>query len=338
MEPDTGSPPITVSMGEPGGIGPEIILSAYEHCRVSGPLFFVFGDPHILAARNTGDTRIREISSPAEAADAFGSGLPVIPLENRSSNKPGTAGSENAAAVIESIERCVAAIRTGEASALVTAPIQKKPLYDAGFRHPGHTEFLAELADLHWPGSEKHISVMMLAGPDLKTVPVTCHIPLAEVPTALTKDLIIRTATRTAEGLARWFGNERPVIAVTGLNPHAGEAGALGREDDDVIAPAIETLRKLGHDVSGPFPADTLFHAAARRKYDVALAMYHDQALIPVKALAFDETVNVTLGLPFLRTSPDHGTALDIAGQGTAKPDSMIAAIRLAASAARETD
>ena len=220
-------------------------------------------------------------------------------------------------------------MRTGRASAVVTNPIAKSALYKAGFEFPGHTEYLAALAERFAPGP--HRAVMMLAGPDLRTVPVTIHIPLAEVPKRLTTELIVATGRIVARDLARRFGIAAPRIAVCGLNPHAGEDGAIGREDIEVVPPAVAALRAEGIDAFGPLPADTLFHAAARARFDAALGMYHDQALIPIKTLAFDEGVNVTLGLPFVRTSPDHGTAFEIAGTGRARPDSLVAALRLAA-------
>lgn len=235
---------------------------------------------------------------------------------------------QNAAGIIEAIERAVALTLKGEASAVVTCPISKKPLYEAGFQHPGHTEFLAELASKHL--GKPVTPVMMLAGPQLRAVPVTIHIPLSEVPVRLRTADIIEVSRITATELRERFGIASPRLAISGLNPHAGEGGAMGKEDDVVILPAIEALRHEGINARGPLPADTMFHAPARATYDAAVCMYHDQALIPAKALAFDETVNVTLGLPFIRTSPDHGTAFDIAGKGIARPDSLVAAIRLA--------
>jgi 4-hydroxythreonine-4-phosphate dehydrogenase len=249
-------------------------------------------------------------------------------LKNTHKESPGKPLPENAAGVIEAIERTVALTLSGETSAVVTCPIAKKPLYDAGFKHPGHTEFLAELASKHL--GRTVIPVMMLAGPELRAVPVTIHIPLVDVPRLLTKDDILEVAYITAQELTDRFGIAAPRIAISGLNPHAGEGGALGKEDDAIIRPAVEELQREGINAWGPLPADTMFHAQARVTYDVAICMYHDQALIPAKALAFDETVNVTLGLPFIRTSPDHGTAFDIAGKGIARPDSLIASIRLA--------
>jgi 4-hydroxythreonine-4-phosphate dehydrogenase len=246
--------------------------------------------------------------------------------------RPAVAGRPdpaNAAAVIAAIERAVADVAAGVASAVVTNPIAKATLYAAGFRHPGHTEFLAELADRHHPG-RRWLPVMMLASDELRVVPLTIHIPLAEVPAAVSRALILDTVRITARDLQRRFAIARPRLVVAGLNPHAGEGGSIGREDAEVIAPAVAELSAEGYDIAGPLSADTLFHAAARARYDAAVCMYHDQALIPLKTLAFDDGVNVTLGLPFVRTSPDHGTAFDIAGTGTARETSLVAALRLA--------
>jgi 4-hydroxythreonine-4-phosphate dehydrogenase len=299
--------------------------------ELSLPTFLLIADPAQLSARaqHLGlNVPIATISTPAEAFDVFDIKLPVLPLKNTHKESPGKPLPENAAGVIEAIERAVALTLSGETSAVVTCPIAKKPLYDAGFKHPGHTEFLAELASKHLGLTV--IPVMMLAGPELRAVPVTIHIPLVDVPRLLTKDDILEVAYITAQELTDRFGIAAPRIAISGLNPHAGEGGALGKEDDAIIRPAVEELQREGINAWGPLPADTMFHAQARVTYDVAICMYHDQALIPAKALAFDETVNVTLGLPFIRTSPDHGTAFDIAGKGIARPDSLIASIRLA--------
>lgn len=274
-----------------------------------------------------------ESTDPASAASAFPTSLPVVPLRNRLEERPGTPLPGNAAGVIEAIDRAVALTLSGETSAVVTAPIAKKPLYEAGFAHPGHTEYLAELAERHTGQAVR--PVMMIAGPNLRTIPVTIHMPLASVPGALSTGLILETIRIADRDLKTRFAIARPRIAVAGLNPHAGEDGALGAEDRAVVAPAIEKARSEGIDATGPLPADTMFHAAARTGYDVAVCMYHDQALIPAKALDFDEGVNVTLGLPFVRTSPDHGTAFAIAGTGAARPDSFIAALRMAARMAR---
>jgi 4-hydroxythreonine-4-phosphate dehydrogenase len=325
-------PPLAVSIGDPSGVGADVALSAWlQRKELSLPTFLLIADPAQLSARaqHLGlNVPIATISTPAEAFDVFDIKLPVLPLKNTHKESPGKPLPENAAGVIEAIERAVALTLSGETSAVVTCPIAKKPLYDAGFKHPGHTEFLAELASKHL--GRTVIPVMMLAGPELRAVPVTIHIPLVEVPRLLTKDDILEVAYITAQELTDRFGIAAPRIAISGLNPHAGEGGALGKEDDAIIRPAVEELQREGINAWGPLPADTMFHAQARVTYDVAICMYHDQALIPAKALAFDETVNVTLGLPFIRTSPDHGTAFDIAGKGIARPDSLIASIRLA--------
>ncbi|QWK78276.1 MULTISPECIES: 4-hydroxythreonine-4-phosphate dehydrogenase PdxA [Brucella/Ochrobactrum group] len=325
-------PPLAVSIGDPSGVGADVALSAWlQRKELSLPTFLLIADPAQLSdrAQHLGlNVPIATISTPADACDVFDVKLPVLPLKNTHKESPGKPLPENAAGVIEAIERAVALTLSGETSAVVTCPIAKKPLYDAGFKHPGHTEFLAELASKHL--GRTVIPVMMLAGPELRAVPVTIHIPLVDVPRLLTKDDILEVAYITAQELTDRFGIAAPRIAISGLNPHAGEGGALGKEDDAIIRPAVEELQREGINAWGPLPADTMFHAQARVTYDVAICMYHDQALIPAKALAFDETVNVTLGLPFIRTSPDHGTAFDIAGKGIARPDSLIASIRLA--------
>jgi 4-hydroxythreonine-4-phosphate dehydrogenase len=323
--------PLAVSIGDPSGIGPEVALAAWRLRRESGvPAFYLLTDPAFIASRAAGlgaDVPFAE-TDPAQARRVFSDALPVLPLAARFSDTPGRPDPANAPGTIEAIDRAVADCLAGHAAAVVTCPIAKKPLYDAGFRFPGHTEYLAHLAKLH-TGADA-MPVMMLAGPDLRTVPVTIHIPLADVPAALSTDLIVATARITAADLKARFGIEAPRLAVSGLNPHAGEGGAMGLEDRQIVQPAIDILRAEGIDAFGPLPADTMFHPRARAGYDVALCMYHDQALIPAKALAFDEAVNVTLGLPFIRTSPDHGTAFDIAGKGIARPDSLIAALKLA--------
>ncbi|RWN63470.1 MAG: 4-hydroxythreonine-4-phosphate dehydrogenase PdxA [Mesorhizobium sp.] len=323
--------PLALSVGDPSGIGPEIAIAAWQARDSAGvPPFYLLADPALVAARArrlVADMPITE-TMPAEAARVFTRALPVVPLVARFVDDPGRPDPANAAGIIEAIDRAVDDCLGGRAAAVVTCPIAKKPLYDAGFRFPGHTEYLAHLATLH-TGAEA-MPVMMLAGPELRTVPVTIHIALSEVPKALTTDLIVATARITAADLEHRFGIAKPRLAIAGLNPHAGEGGAMGAEDQRIIRPAIDRLRAEGIDAFGPLPADTLFHARARAGYDVALCMYHDQALIPAKALAFDEAVNVTLGLPFIRTSPDHGTAFDIAGKGIARADSLIAALRLA--------
>ncbi|YBV97986.1 4-hydroxythreonine-4-phosphate dehydrogenase PdxA [Phyllobacteriaceae bacterium JZ32] len=324
-------PSLAVSGGDPSGVGPEIAIAAWRLRKAAEmPAFFLLADPDLISARakKLGETIALRVCEPDEAAAIFPEFLPVVPLENAQTDSPGVPLAGNAAGIIEAIERAVGYCFNGRAAAVVTCPIAKKPLYEAGFAHPGHTEFLAELAEAHTRKACK--PVMMLAGPQLRAVPVTIHIPLAEVPRVLTTDEIIAVSRITARELKEKFGIANPRLAISGLNPHAGEGGALGKEDDTVIRPAVEALAAEGIAVRGPLPADTMFHAPARAGYDAAICMYHDQALIPAKALAFDETVNVTLGLPFIRTSPDHGTAFDIAGKGVARPDSLIAALRLA--------
>jgi 4-hydroxythreonine-4-phosphate dehydrogenase len=323
---------LLLTQGDPAGIGPELTLKAWmERIEVGVPPFAVLTDPDYLAhiAQSFGwDVPIRVVE-PGSVQATFSTALPVIPLSRSVSAEPGKPDPAYAASVIESIETAVRLVQSGDADAVVTNPISKHVLYESGFAHPGHTEFLATLGGDE--AQEPLHPVMMLWSEDLAVVPVTVHIPLAAVPAALTTDLIVRTGRIVGRELTTRFGVARPRLAVAGLNPHAGESGAMGSEDRDVIAPAVEILRSEGIDAVGPLPADTMFHARARGYYDAALAMYHDQALIPIKTLAFDEAVNITLGLPFVRTSPDHGTAFDIAGKGVARPDSLIAAMKLAA-------
>ncbi len=316
-------------MGEPAGIGGEIVLNAWRR-RESEELspFFVIDDPArltVLAKRLGLAVPVVEITGPDAAAVAFPNALPVLPLAQAVAAEPGRLDPANAEAVLESIRRAVALARQGAVAAVVTNPIHKQVLMEAGFRHPGHTEFLAELCET------STAPVMMLACAELRVVPVTVHLPLRKVPEALTTAKIVAAGRTTAEALRRQFGIARPRLAVAGLNPHAGEGGQLGSEDDAVVRPAVHALQQAGIDAFGPLPADTMFHAAARRGYDVALCMYHDQALIPIKTIDFEGGVNVTLGLPIIRTSPDHGTALDIAGQGKASAASLLAALRMAA-------
>ena len=320
--------PLAMTMGDPAGIGPELALAAWRDRTPNAP-FVVFAAPSILAAaaKRAGFAVPIIETDPGGARAAFSNGLPVVPLKNAVEDAPGRPNPANAAATIELIERAVEAVRQGEARAVVTNPIAKAALYQGGFKHPGHTEYLGELAKA-WDAPA--FPVMMIWSETLKVVPVTIHIPLADAPKALTAELIIRTARIVDHDLTARFGVTRPRLAVAGLNPHAGEGGAMGREEITIIKPAIEALKAEGIDVVGPLPADTMFHPKARARYDVALTMYHDQGLIPVKTLAFDEGVNVTLGLPFVRTSPDHGTAFDIAGKGLANPASLIAALKLA--------
>lgn len=330
----THSLPIALTMGDPAGIGPEIALRAWEmRAAAALPTFLLVADPALMRrrVRELGvDAPILDVSSPDEAAAAFSTSLPVLSpaTEPLDACQPGAPTPDNAASVISAIDMAVDLVLSGRASAVVTNPIAKSVLLAAGFGFPGHTEYLGALArrrGLH------ATPVMMLAGGGLRTVPVTIHIPLRAVPDALTAPKIVETASITHDSLIHSFGIRTPRIALTGLNPHAGEDGMIGTEERDVIEPAIAALRFQGMDVAGPLPADTAFHAAARARHDAVIAMYHDQALIPVKTIAFDEGVNITLGLPFVRTSPDHGTAFDIAGMGTARPDSLIAALKQAA-------
>ncbi|GGH21604.1 4-hydroxythreonine-4-phosphate dehydrogenase [Alsobacter metallidurans] len=324
--------PLILTQGDPAGIGPEIALKAWLARDAQGlPPFAIATDSQFLGriAARLGVTAPLAAVEPEEAAAAFSTALPVLVGCAPVDAEPGTPSPATAAGTIASIDRAVELVHAGRAAAVVTNPIAKSVLYEAGFRHPGHTEYLAALAARFWGGPEPR-PVMMLWSETLAVVPVTIHIPLSAVPAALTTELIIETAQITARDLRERFGVRNPRLALSGLNPHAGENGALGIEDDAVVRPAVEALRAEGLDVRGPLPADTMFHARARAAYDVAICMYHDQALIPIKALAFDDGVNVTLGLPFVRTSPDHGTAFDIAGTGVARPDSLIAALRLA--------
>jgi 4-hydroxythreonine-4-phosphate dehydrogenase len=323
------SPPLAITMGDPAGIGPELALAAWRLRAAGDPPFFVLAAPaHLaeVARRIRSPTPIVETDF-ERAASVIDRGLPVVPLNNAVAAEPGRPNAANAAATIESIERAVLAVRAGTARAVVTNPIAKTTLYESGFRFPGHTEYLGELAGA-WGG--RHFPVMMIWSEALAVVPVTIHIALSEAPKALTRELIVETGRVVDRDLRARFHLPRPRLAIAGLNPHAGEGGAMGREEITIIAPAIGALRAEGIDVIGPLPADTMFHAGARARYDVALTMYHDQGLIPAKTLAFDEGVNVTLGLPFVRTSPDHGTAFDIAGRGVANPASLMAALRLA--------
>jgi 4-hydroxythreonine-4-phosphate dehydrogenase len=320
--------PLAMTMGDPAGIGPELALAAWRDRTPDAP-FVLFASPGLLAAaaKRAGLTAPIIETDPAGARAAFSNGLPVVPLKNAVEDAPGRPNAANSAATIESIERAVEAVHQGQARAVVTNPIAKATLYEAGFKYPGHTEYLGALAE-DWGAPA--FPVMMIWSETLAVVPVTIHIPLADVARALTTDLIVKTARIVDRDLRARFSVTRPRLAVAGLNPHAGEGGAMGREEITIIGPAIEALRAEGIDVVGPLPADTMFHPRARARYDVALTTYHDQGLIPVKTLAFDEGVNVTLGLPFVRTSPDHGTAFDIAGKGVANPTSLIAALKLA--------
>jgi 4-hydroxythreonine-4-phosphate dehydrogenase len=330
--------PLALTLGDPAGIGPDITLLAWQsRARDRIPPFALLGDPGVLADRAVAlgfDVPIEAVERIEAAPACFALALPVLPVPVAGSVVPGRPSQIASAAIMESIERAVGLVRGGTARAVVTNPIAKSVLYGAGFPFPGHTEYLASLAAA--TGQTPH-PVMLLASPELKVVPVTIHVPLNDVASLLTKELILATIAITARDLGRYFGIKRPRLAVTGLNPHAGEDGSLGREESEIIAPAIEAARASGIDVTGPHPADTLFHAKARRTYDCAICMYHDQALVPFKTLAFEEGVNVTLGLPFVRTSPDHGTAFSIAGTGAANPKSLIEALKLAAAMSAST-
>ncbi|WP_425409398.1 4-hydroxythreonine-4-phosphate dehydrogenase PdxA [Hyphococcus sp.] len=321
--------PLALTMGEPGGVGPEITVKAWAALRDAPLAFFALADPSLFAAL---DCEIEIISAPREATSAFRDAIPVLPLKSSVRATPGLADSQNAAAVIESIKTAVSYCLDGAAAGVVTNPIQKSSLIKSGFEFPGHTEYLADLTgDRAMPANRTRGPVMMIAAPQLKTVPVTIHQSVTDASASLNAALVEKTCTIVAEALTHDFGFKEPRLAVSGFNPHAGEDGALGKEDKDIIAPAIQALKNRGFHVAGPLPADTMFHQEARARYDAAICMLHDQALIPAKTLAFHDAVNVTLGLPIVRTSPDHGTALDIAGKGTARADSLIAAIRLGA-------
>ncbi len=326
--------PLALTCGEPAGIGPEITAAAWVRAQHEAlPPFFLITDPAIMRAR-TPDVPLCEISSPDECLQNFGSALPVLPIAAGGAVEPGTPSLETAGMVIASIEKAVGFTLDGSAGGVVTNPIQKAVLTDSGFKHPGHTEFLAHLSA---KGGTPPRPVMMLANETLRAVPVTIHIPLAQVPAAVTTDLIIDTCRIVHSDLQKRFHISKPRLAVSGLNPHAGEDGHLGTEDRDVIVPAVDQLAAEGMDVTGPYPADAMFRDTARDGFDVAICMYHDQALLPVKTLGFHTSVNVTLGLPLVRTSPDHGTALDLAGTDGARPDSLMAAIRMASEMSAQT-
>ena len=320
--------PLAISMGDPAGIGPEIIAKAWANRRRARlQPYFAVGDARAIGRVWTGP--IATIDVPDAAARAFAKALPVLSVEDAGAITPGTPDSDGAQCALHALELATGLARSGAAGALVTGPVSKAQLYKIGFTHPGQTEFVAERF-----GVAGENAVMMLAGPTLRVVPITTHVPLASVSDMLSVDLIVAKARATARGLERNFGIARPRLAFAGFNPHAGEQGAIGREEIDFIIPAIEQLRSEGIDAAGPFAADTMFDARARAGYDAALCCYHDQALIPLKTLHFDEGVNMTLGLPIVRTSPDHGTAFAIAGKDKAEPGAMIAAIRMAAEAA----
>jgi 4-hydroxythreonine-4-phosphate dehydrogenase len=317
--------PLAISLGDPAGIGPEVIAKCWDNRDgFALPSFVAIGDPRSVAA--VWDGPIEVVDDPRQADAAFDYGLPLIQLNAPKADVPGHPSLVGAHTSLDSLEIAVGLARSGSAAAVVTGPVAKEQLYAIGFQHPGQTEFVAERCGVS-PGNV----VMMLAGPTLRTVPVTTHLPLRDVPDSLTPALIESRGRAALRGLQRNFGIAEPRLAISGLNPHAGEGGQLGRAEIEVIEPAIAALAAEGWRVSGPHPADTMFHARARANYDAALCMYHDQALIPIKALHFEDAVNVTLGLPIVRTSPDHGTAFDIAGQDRADPRPMAAAIRMAA-------
>lgn len=320
---------LALSVGDPAGVGPEIIAKAWAQLRQSGPVFMAVGDLQSLAAAG-GGVKVRAVTGPAEAPQVFADALPVLDVPLQSPVIAGQPSSAHAAQIIRCIETGVGLALSGAVTGLVTAPIAKAPLYDAGFKFPGHTEFLAELtAPAPYHGARG--PVMMLTAQGLRATLATIHQSVGSVPASLSIDRIVAAGVVTAQALKADFGIAAPRLAVAALNPHAGEGGALGREEIDTIIPAVAALRARGVDAAGPTPADTLFHAEARATYDGVLCMYHDQALIPVKMLDFWGGVNVTLGLPIVRTSPDHGTGFGIAGRGIARPDSLVAAIRLAA-------
>ena len=322
------TPPLAISMGDPAGIGPEVIAKAWARRETERlPPFVAVGDPRAIERVWRGP--IARIDTPGEAAAIFDGALPVMAVTDAGDITPGHPDPAGAICALQSLEMAVGLTRSGAAAAVVTGPVAKAQLYAIGFTHPGQTEFVAERC-----GVAAENAVMMLAGPTLRVVPVTTHVPLAAVRDLLTIDLVVNKARAAARGLTRNFAIERPRLAFAGFNPHAGEAGALGREEIEILMPAIHALQADGIDAVGPFAADTMFHARARGGYDVAICCYHDQALIPLKTLHFDEGVNMTLGLPIVRTSPDHGTAFDLAGTDRAEPGAMIAAIRLAAEAA----
>lgn len=322
--------PLAISMGEPAGIGPDIVLSLFARRLELGlPAFVVFGHAGFLAerAKRLGLHVAIETVQPPDADAVFSRALPVADIAGTVPDLPGQPAPGAARVVIAAIEEAVASVKAGESRALVTAPIHKGALYHAGFAHPGHTEFLAALCA---EGSVEPLPVMMLAHEALRTVPLTIHVPIKDVPGLLTQDLIIETLRVMDRDLRSRFGIAAPRIGVAGLNPHAGEGGAIGHEEIEIIIPALEKARTEGIEAIGPLPGDTLFFPRHWRQYDAVLAMYHDQALIPIKTVAFDAGVNVTLGLPIVRTSPDHGTAFDLAGTGKASTSSFLAAIAMA--------
>jgi 4-hydroxythreonine-4-phosphate dehydrogenase len=331
--------PLALTLGEPAGIGPDIAIAAWSRrSELALHPFYLIADPSALARRADllGAHVPIAIVEPRTATSAFATALPVVDVGHAVTAAPGHPDASSALVAIAAIRRAVADVVGGAACAVVTNPVAKNVLYRSGFAEPGHTEFLAKLAE-EMMGIATH-PVMMLWSSELAVVPVTIHLPLSDVPRRLSTELIVDTGRVVARDLIGRFGLARPRLAIAGLNPHAGEEGALGAEDNAMVRPAVEQLLAEGIDARGPLPADTMFHPAARRSYDAALCMYHDQALIPIKTLAFNHAVNITLGLPFVRTSPDHGTAFDIAGTGRADPASLIAAIGLAARLAARTE
>lgn len=319
--------PFAISIGDPAGIGPEIICKSWEARQTAGlSPFFAVGDAAAFAPHWSGP--VQAIDDPAMALDVFRNALPVMQVLECGPVEPGQPTAAGAQCAYQSLEAAIGLARNGSAGAVITGPVSKAQLYSVGFTHPGQTEFIAERC-----GVSRQNAIMMLAGPGLRVVPMTTHIALRDVPDALSIELIVERVRATARGLTRNFGIEQPRIALAGLNPHAGESGRMGQEEEEFFLPAVELLLADGFDVIGPLPADTMFHEEARTDYDAALCAYHDQALVPLKTLYFHEAVNLTLGLPIVRTSPDHGTAFGIAGKAIARPDSMIAAIRMACDA-----
>ncbi len=324
--------PLALTLGDTAGVGPEIVVKAWQALRADGPPFVVIGDADSLASAffDGHEPTVERVRNPAEAVSLFRHVLPVFDKPDERQLIPGSTSDTRAGAIVRWIVQAAELALAGKVSGVVTAPIAKAPLYEAGFRFPGHTEFLADLTTSA-PFEGPRGPVMMLTAKDLRVALVTIHTPLAQVPTAVTTEKVVHTALVTVAALKRDFGIARPRLALAGLNPHAGEDGTIGREEIEVLAPAVAALRAQGVDITDPKPADTLFHDEARKAYDAVICLYHDQALIPVKTLDFWGGVNVTLGLPIVRTSPDHGTGFDIAGRGIARADSLIQAVKLAA-------
>ena len=324
---DWTAKPFAISCGDPAGVGPEIIGKSWKQ-RIEAGLKPFFAIGNFADFENLSGVPVQKIDQPVDASDAFDRALPVLHIHEAAAARPGEATMDSAQCSLHALEIACGLARSGDAGAVVTAPVSKTQLYKIGFRYPGQTEFVSERC-----GIARENAVMMLAGPTLRVVPMTTHIALKDVPEQLTKSLVMACARAAHKAMTRNFGIEKPRIAVAGLNPHAGESGNLGHEEQRIMQPAIDQLRQQGMDITDPLPADTMFHEEARIKFDVALCPYHDQALIPLKTLHFFDGVNITLGLPIVRTSPDHGTAFNIAGQDIADPRSMIAAIQMAATA-----